>query len=500
MSIRVLISDDAVDSAHALNVRAAVLSGYGEGLSAEEIEITTLTGQDLFDYSGVLGSVQAIVRSMGGIEDYQSLADVHPELFVCMPLGSNDSVELLTPAHMGSVIACGGGATENETGWGHGIEFWDNGINGNNVSSYATGRIAGKILKILDSGDNAGMPRINRYRAKLTASNGGVWDEHNGYGQINVGAASAQTLWNAYFPSSHEVVGIDLISTGVPITVGTTAVVMTIGEASYTGVLAAITSSVSYVLGDVYPELLEPITDIGYTATNDYTPPREDPQYFTALTRILTNVSDITFEDANIGDVIQFYDDDDNPYYSPMLAFINPSSIILEKIDSLPIMDIIVFDVQIVDAVPADENAYCTIDDLQVRIGTQYLAQITNDEANGTLPDAAVVNEMIKIAAVEIDNILSGTYTTPITPVPPIIRKICTDIAIYHAMMRRFSIMEVPKQWIKAYTKAIDDLDKIASMENALPNTNVVTSHEAEIVSKPVRFAFDDPNSPMSKY
>jgi hypothetical protein len=83
-------------------------------------------------------------------------------------------------------VTSGGGTTQNDTAYGDGLEFWDDGSGG---SSAANGRIAGKLLKIKHS--RGGSWWDARYAARQTASNGGVWDKFNGYGKIDVAAAIA---------------------------------------------------------------------------------------------------------------------------------------------------------------------------------------------------------------------------------------------------------------------------------------------------------------------
>ena len=93
------------------------------------------------------------------------------------------------------IVTCGAGvasATNNQTGYGNGLEFWDResvGAAGTAESSYSNGVIAGKLYSIKAAlGCNWWEAR---YRARMTASNGGSWNKYDGYGVINVSAAIA---------------------------------------------------------------------------------------------------------------------------------------------------------------------------------------------------------------------------------------------------------------------------------------------------------------------
>ncbi len=114
---------------------------------------------------------------------------------------------------------------------------------------------------------------------------------------------------------------------------------------------------------------------------------------------------------------------------------------------------------------------YCTQDDLVSMVGTQTLADLTNDTANQTVPDPTVTTAMIAIAYEYTNAELFDIYTTPFTTVPGIIRDINVKIAVYNCFLRKFSIMQMPREWSEIYKEAKEMLDKISSLDLVLDLT-----------------------------
>lgn len=73
-------------------------------------------------------------------------------------------------------------------------------------------------------------------------------------------------------------------------------------------------------------------------------------------------------------------------------------------------------------------SAYATQADLTERFGAAELAQLT-DESAATSPDDTEVGKACDEASSLIDAYLSTRYTTPLDPVPTIVRKWACDIA-----------------------------------------------------------------------
>lgn len=71
---------------------------------------------------------------------------------------------------------------------------------------------------------------------------------------------------------------------------------------------------------------------------------------------------------------------------------------------------------------------YATQQDLVDRFGADELVQLTN-RAGGATIDAAVVAKALADADALIDPYLAGRYAVPISPAPPLLVKLCADVA-----------------------------------------------------------------------
>ena len=262
MSIRVLISDEAL-TGHPESVRDSVISGYGEGLTAAEVEIVALGMEDAINYANRnFYTGIAIVRSISDLDNcVPVVAEYYPyvhgnENQVFMPLGSNSSVELTAQSEIPLIVTCGAGQNANQTAYGAGLEFWDQDLDAVSpaLSSFSTGRIAGKMLRIKDelgtSWDDA------RARARATASNLGVWDKYNGYGKIDVNAAIgyiAYPVLTMHFTASTKTLS-DSETELTSANVGYVAQFYDADSNPYYGVVASVPSSrVAVLTGDNLP-------------------------------------------------------------------------------------------------------------------------------------------------------------------------------------------------------------------------------------------------------
>ena len=70
---------------------------------------------------------------------------------------------------------------------------------------------------------------------------------------------------------------------------------------------------------------------------------------------------------------------------------------------------------------------YATVADMQARYGAQLLAMAGKNE-NGQV-DLDAVERALVSATSEIDAVLSVRYAVPISPVPPLLRRIAEDLA-----------------------------------------------------------------------
>ncbi len=101
--------------------------------------------------------------------------------------------------------------------------------------------------------------------------------------------------------------------------------------------------------------------------------------------------------------------------------------------------------------------AYCTLDDLLQMIPEGELAQLTGE--TGELADEAVAAGALDQAEAQIDAYLGGRYAVPLNPVPPLIRGLAADLALYHLYSRR-SVAPPVRQ--KKYEAALAFLKEVA--------------------------------------
>lgn len=198
--MRIIISDLTL-TGHPEDIKAAILAGYGTGLSGDDIFITNWSFQTAIEYADANG-LEAVIRSTTGLTTYMPSALYYYQksgIMSFIPLGSNNHILISHPESIPSVVTCGASeGTENETAYGPGLEFFDDDNDGNpgvDASSFSNGIILGKLLKIKDTLSCTWWEA--RYRARVTASESGIWDSNNGYGKINVSAAIA---WSGTVP------------------------------------------------------------------------------------------------------------------------------------------------------------------------------------------------------------------------------------------------------------------------------------------------------------
>ena len=102
--------------------------------------------------------------------------------------------------------------------------------------------------------------------------------------------------------------------------------------------------------------------------------------------------------------------------------------------------------------------AYCTQNDLITMISQEELAALTAE--SGEVPDSLVVAEAITQADAEIDAYLGTRYALPLVSVPPQIKGLSVDMAIYHIYSRRSVAPSVRRQ---RYEAAVSFLRQVAA-------------------------------------
>ncbi len=79
---------------------------------------------------------------------------------------------------------------------------------------------------------------------------------------------------------------------------------------------------------------------------------------------------------------------------------------------------------------PGKQVTYATQDDIAALYGQELLAIVGDRAGDGTI-DAEAVTAALEMATSEIDTYLAARYNVPLASVPPYIKQICIDIAVY---------------------------------------------------------------------
>lgn len=198
MSIKAVIA--GVGGSHDNTVASALKAN--SNLTDSEIALRGAESwTDTLAYANSVGA-EIVIRSTTGLSGFitDALAQ-YPNIICFVPLGSNTYAELTDVSSIPCIVTSGAGnasATRNQTGYGNGLEFWDNESYGSGAaeSSYSNGVIAGKLYTIKHTLNCSWWAA--RYRARMTASGMGQWNKYDGYGKIDVGAAvSNQYSWSS---------------------------------------------------------------------------------------------------------------------------------------------------------------------------------------------------------------------------------------------------------------------------------------------------------------
>lgn len=124
---------------------------------------------------------------------------------------------------------------------------------------------------------------------------------------------------------------------------------------------------------------------------------------------------------------------------------------------------------------------YCTLDDIQTRIGILPLIQLTNDNGEGDTIDTVVCEEALIYSSTLIDGYLRGKYSLPLNTCFPLLRVVAIDLCIYRLYSRRI-YTDIPETISENYKNAIKTLEQlkkgVISLETDEPETSVKTSGE----------------------
>ena len=128
---------------------------------------------------------------------------------------------------------------------------------------------------------------------------------------------------------------------------------------------------------------------------------------------------------------------------------------------------------------------YATLQDMLDRFGETELAQLSDRTGTGTAIDQMVVDAKLADADGEIDAYLAQRYTLPLASVPPVLKRIATDLARYHLYDDRAT-----EQVTKRYTDAIAFLKDVAK---GLAGIGVDPGGTAPAASTAPEFTANDP-------
>jgi len=106
---------------------------------------------------------------------------------------------------------------------------------------------------------------------------------------------------------------------------------------------------------------------------------------------------------------------------------------------------------------------YCGLDDIKGEIPEIRIIELTDDDSpnsSGSI-NLSIVNNRIEKACTTVDGYLRARFTLPLPSVPPIIKSLATDLAVYH-LYERLTEMNCTEGMILRYNKAIKMLEKIA--------------------------------------
>lgn len=108
---------------------------------------------------------------------------------------------------------------------------------------------------------------------------------------------------------------------------------------------------------------------------------------------------------------------------------------------------------------------YCDQTDIERRIGSALLIELTDDSGAGVVETNALA-ECISDADGVINGFLRGQYSVPLSTVPDLIKRIATYLTIYYLYDRRASAFGgIPPHVDSNYKSALDWLKSIRSGE-----------------------------------
>ena len=135
-------------------------------------------------------------------------------------------------------------------------------------------------------------------------------------------------------------------------------------------------------------------------------------------------------------------------------------------------------------------SAYATQQDMIDRFGEDEVRQLSDRAGTGSI-DSSVVGQALSDASEEMDSYIGGRYQLPLNHVPPVLVRVCVDIARY-----QLYDVQAPDQVETRYKANLAWLTQVAKgvVRLGLDDTNVAPtpSDTAEIDSAGHVFSRDD--------
>lgn len=113
--------------------------------------------------------------------------------------------------------------------------------------------------------------------------------------------------------------------------------------------------------------------------------------------------------------------------------------------------------------------AYCTPDDIRQRIPAGVLADLT-DDVSGEVVDDAIIAEMAESASSLMDSYFRINYSTPLSPVPEIVKHYCAWLTVYNLFSRRGILSDDPENTVRLnHDEVLAWLKQVAAKSAGLP-------------------------------
>ena len=128
--------------------------------------------------------------------------------------------------------------------------------------------------------------------------------------------------------------------------------------------------------------------------------------------------------------------------------------------------------------------AYCTKNDIVMRLPQETLIQLTDDTDAQSSVNDAVLDEHIASAGDVIESYLRQRYVLPIDPVPPLLVEIAVSLTVFGLFARRPQMHEEPpKLWLERNSMGRRMLEQMQSGRITLGGTgrNDPDPHAAEV-------------------